>query len=468
MDGSSACFTMPCQDRIHIKLCHKRAEGHPRLHKHSSGHQSWGAEHESFKLQVSKSSSKKVKMNREPSYELYHNVAIHTEEDMLKVDSTGTNEFDVYQNYSNAVDCLIHYEHIIETLQEKLAFKDVQMQKQLVVKDEKIAGLSDRVTIVEAKLVSTSLKLASAKAIEDEHQLLKRRISSGVTDNEEQHTTKKVQGYSNLVSFRGRSKDRSASDEQTRVPRKKLQRSLTAMDTKPPLEAMVDCNKSSKATKDVDFLAWPTVQEQNNEAPEAACHTGRGEHEGPKRRSGFRLPGLTNRISCKATTLNDIDKDNMISNSRGFYSAGSHEYSGNSIDGSRSISDTNLKGRRQGTAPLLTRNELTPDNWSTQRRLFSFGQLILGSNSKNKEANKAFNKAARAIMDEHEDCPPGHAKSSCSEIPGVIFPVSFEDCLAGLTDDDSKSNYRKEGSFGTRNVKCLRSSNANAEWSEFR
>ena len=73
------------------------------------------------------------------------------------------------QNYQKTVYCLIQCESIIRTLQHKLTSKD------------------KHIATLEQKLVQMSFELASSKALEDEHRLLKRNITSGSnhgSDNE--------------------------------------------------------------------------------------------------------------------------------------------------------------------------------------------------------------------------------------------------------------------------------------------
>ena len=88
-------------------------------------------------------------------------------------------EFDLCENYQNAVDCLIQCEYIIKTQQEQLASQD----DQLASKDEHIASLEDKlvqmsasnandeqIASLEEKIVQMSSELASSKAFEYEHK----------------------------------------------------------------------------------------------------------------------------------------------------------------------------------------------------------------------------------------------------------------------------------------------------------
>lgn len=75
-------------------------------------------------------------------------------------------EDDLRQNYQNALECLVHCEAIINSLQGSL-----------VAKDQRIATLED-------KIVQMSFELASSKAFEDEHRS-RRRVSQQDEDEEE-------------------------------------------------------------------------------------------------------------------------------------------------------------------------------------------------------------------------------------------------------------------------------------------
>lgn len=123
---------------------------------------------------------------------------------------TDADDFVLRQEYQNAIDCLKQCETIISSLQDELSSKEAHIatlegrpleriistiqdqlstkNDDLASKDEQIAELLEliheeefkdkQIASLEERLVAMSLELASAKAIEDEHRLLKRRISN--------------------------------------------------------------------------------------------------------------------------------------------------------------------------------------------------------------------------------------------------------------------------------------------------
>jgi len=102
--------------------------------------------------------------------------------------TTKIDEFDLSENYQNAIDCLISCESIIRSLQNELAAKDKKIEKlekrlQRISKDDEIVAL-------EGKIVKMSLDLALTKARADalEHQLKTKSsgvppLTKGIVDN---------------------------------------------------------------------------------------------------------------------------------------------------------------------------------------------------------------------------------------------------------------------------------------------
>ena len=72
----------------------------------------------------------------------------------------GTELFDLPENYHDALECLFQRDRSIKELEAKLASRD------------------EHIMSLELKLVQMSLELASSKAMEDEHHMYKRMISS--------------------------------------------------------------------------------------------------------------------------------------------------------------------------------------------------------------------------------------------------------------------------------------------------
>mmetsp|Transcript_11519 Transcript_11519/g.24553 ORF Transcript_11519/g.24553 Transcript_11519/m.24553 type:complete len:382 (+) Transcript_11519:29-1174(+) len=126
--------------------------------------------------------------------------------------TTDIDEFDLSENYQNAIDCLISCESIIRSLQEELAAKDKKIEKleekienmamdnqveELAAKDKKIKKLeekiekmstNDQVLNLEDKIVRMSLDLALTKARADslEHKLKSSSTSNRTIDTTEE------------------------------------------------------------------------------------------------------------------------------------------------------------------------------------------------------------------------------------------------------------------------------------------
>ena len=108
------------------------------------------------------------------------------EEERVRVhDRRYSKDFDLCENYQNAIDCIVQCEYIIKSLQEQLVSKD----EQVALKDEQIASLEkklvqmssstakdEHIASLEDKLVQMSFELASSKAFQDEqlHQFKKK------------------------------------------------------------------------------------------------------------------------------------------------------------------------------------------------------------------------------------------------------------------------------------------------------
>lgn len=72
---------------------------------------------------------------------------------------------DLRRDYKDAIQCIVHCESLIKTLESQLTTKD------------------DIISSLEEKIIQMSLELASAKANEDELQLIQRRQSLGMMDS---------------------------------------------------------------------------------------------------------------------------------------------------------------------------------------------------------------------------------------------------------------------------------------------
>jgi hypothetical protein len=126
-------------------------------------------------------------------------IDMNLDESTRTASSTDALNSDLRRNYQNAIDCLMHCEHIINDL-----------TSQMTKKDELIASLEERI-------VQMSLELASSKAFEDEYRS-KRRISSMdiATDDSENESD---DGGSNKSSRSGCTGRSNSSESTQRRPR---------------------------------------------------------------------------------------------------------------------------------------------------------------------------------------------------------------------------------------------------------
>ena len=373
------------------------------------------------------------------------------DEDIVKVHKRrdANKDFDLPQNYHNAVHCLVQCEYLIKTLQE-----------QLVSKDRQIVSL-------EEKLVRMSFELASSKAVQDEQlHRFKRKISSIVNSSvngedectalpsrqQQQQTARKVQEGQAAVNYAPVSFSRIRNSPRLHNSRPVLSRSPSARD--------------GWQSYKVDTTAWPQAINEKHD-PSLPVD---GRDPEPRQSGGFSLSRLAQRMSswntsswstmdAKSSTTLDISAKESIfsSTSSGSirnHTAGSEYRSKGIITSDSSRSSTSTNGMRQSAA-TLNNGPIAPTR-RLVRQHSSIGQLILGLN---KNDNTKEEEAANERTMNDEDDPPCRARSSPLEISGVVFPVSSDDCLIGLYQDavieSSPSRSR-----------CS-SVNANAEWPEF-
>lgn len=300
------------------------------------------------------------------------------------------------QKYQQAVDCLVHCEFIIMNLQQKAANKDTH-----------IAGLEER-------MVGMSLELAQAKCIEDEHRLMKRRLSDLGTSTNGHELMQKTVGQ-----LRGEPSSEDESLKLNYAPmsvRRKRSPSRLATDTTANLlhedYQLDDDSRSCESSEDVEFLAWPDASEKEavKRYPE------------PKRRGGFKLPSLSQGWEADATSglktdyLGDSQRS-MLSDSSGLvclYKCSSQQ-----------ASNTSLKEE----SPGRSRDDTTRPS---TRRLSSLGQLLRRSVSKNDLSHQP--ETTTATSDRPRTYINDIINSDLSKDIGetVVFPVTSDDCLQGL------------------------------------
>jgi len=400
--------------------------------------------------------------------------------------------FDLPQNYQNAVDCLVQCEFIISTLQERLTSKNIQIvrledalvqnslelasSKALHDEQSQVASKDRQIVRLEGKLVQNSLELASSKALQDEQSQelnrLKRQISS-VTDcvydsndkvNDEecaadyQHQQQQVSSkdmssllvdFYTPVSITRRNGCRAGAggggrrDDSPRRRRPALSQAWS--DT---------INREHQS----EVMPWPQQDEETTNETRA--------HLKPKRRGGFQLSRLTQRVSwgvdgdntqatASSITLDESQRSQNDSAKGSIFSDTSEIFSNSTANTDSSPSISNKSGQRSW------RNNSSLGESLPSRRLSNFGQLLLGLNKNDTTNRKECGSTAavdvsggkHSVENEFDGCS---RTSSRSLIEGVVFPISSADCLIGLLEEDDVVE---------RSARCL--DNANAEWPEF-
>lgn len=318
------------------------------------------------------------------------------------------------QSPPDLVQCLLYCESVI-----------FDLGAQLDVKDRRIAALEERI-------VEMSLELARAKALEDEHRLLKRRISSVDGDDDEDKQPRELPSLKEprLVSTTNLVNYAPVSNR----PRSKS----VALPSKAQQDGTVESGEP-------DFISWPSQEDHEGTQDTTGDTPGAERHPEPRRRGGFRLSRLTKRMSWGANldgsnkavpTTIDVSQRSLGDSAR------SSLFGSFSCDSKALEQEFPSSGRRKGA--LGNSNRSLDDSGS--RRMSNLGQLLLGLPNKNErsEAN-------------HQGVTVGNELSlhrrqaSCPvpELSGVVFPVSSGDCLLGLLDNDDRGR---------------KISTANAEW----
>eukprot|EP00579_Thalassiosira_antarctica_P001512 CAMPEP_0201874224 /NCGR_PEP_ID=MMETSP0902-20130614/6530_1 /ASSEMBLY_ACC=CAM_ASM_000551 /TAXON_ID=420261 /ORGANISM="Thalassiosira antarctica, Strain CCMP982" /LENGTH=336 /DNA_ID=CAMNT_0048401041 /DNA_START=148 /DNA_END=1158 /DNA_ORIENTATION=- len=277
-------------------------------------------------------------------------------------------DFDLCENYQSAIDCIVQCEYIIKTLQEQLASKD----ERIASKDEKIALKDEQIASKDEQIVILEEKLV---------RMSFELASPKALPDEQLHRFKSRTSIieNSSVEDKGE-RDTPPSRQQQQNAKEKVQGGQAAemiVDFAPVNKTQRNCPTECKLRhRHVRTRSLPAMDDCFSQAMTAEKH-----HPEPRQRGGFRLPRLAERMSW-----------NKIGDS---------------------------------TPSLTALDDSAKDSMS----LSNFGQFIKGlhKNDKTKVAE-----AADQEKTNDEDDSPGHTGSSQSVIPGVIFPVSSDDCLVGL------------------------------------
>lgn len=304
-------------------------------------------------------------------------------------------EFDLHQDYHAAIECVVQCEFIIKSLQE-----------QLTSKEECISSL-------EEKLVAMSLELALAKASEDEHRLLKRKLNRA-SDNDQD------QGCVNNVNNIMMSEGSSAQQQQEKYH-------------KATSEFYVPRRKNSKDMKEEQEGEGASSSQKITNTPH---HPQESSPTPADRRRGFRMSSLR-------SWENENNNDNTT----------------NSGNTSRNTSFSSLNPNGGGAAMCATRQQASSDSsrlarynrqtsWNSllndASRLSSLGNFLLGSSNNGDVIRRGEGEQTVVDLDDAvmRNLPEGGVRhrvqhqQDCCSIDGVVFPVSSAEVLAGCLSED--------------------------------
>mmetsp|Transcript_44542 Transcript_44542/g.93466 ORF Transcript_44542/g.93466 Transcript_44542/m.93466 type:complete len:380 (-) Transcript_44542:119-1258(-) len=335
-------------------------------------------------------------------------------------------EFNLHQNYHDAIECLHHCERLIKSQQEQLA-----------AKDETIANL-------ERKLIQMSLELASSKALEDEHTLLKRRMSDSMTyslDNSFRANDKKPQGPDVILDDeppRSR-RTRRTSSRGSRGEPKRLTKSWSG-NLLSDLEAEPSSRETAATTSAMVPQHLPNVSQSFNSSLA----------------QGFlpRVMSWVNDVNLLDSSMNDSSKENMS------WSMSDRPASPSRATISPISSKTTIATRRRS---FLAKPTGTARRSSTQDICLgrqNTGQVSRGSSianflgmNKNGNANAEEKNSEASVEFRVQNLHEPRARrrdsveSTRSYLSGVLFPVSSADCLEamdGFANSGKKSNLNEE------------------------
>mmetsp|Transcript_4130 Transcript_4130/g.9098 ORF Transcript_4130/g.9098 Transcript_4130/m.9098 type:complete len:382 (-) Transcript_4130:8-1153(-) len=336
----------------------------------------------------SKQSSGQRSHNSSASSSTNHNISPNTSRIHKRMDNR---EFDLHQDYHAAIECVVQCEFIIKSLQE-----------QLNSKDECISSL-------EEKLVAMSLELALAKASEDEHRLLKRKLNrAGDNDRNQGH----VDNVNNIMMSEASSPVQQQQDTYNKAKS----------------ELYVPIRKNSKDMKEEEeegVVSSPKITNMPHHTQESMSSPTPAD-----RRRGFRM-----------SSLRSWEIENMSNNN----DSGSGGVTSSATTNSGSTSrNTSFSSLNQNGGAKHKRQTSWNGLLNDASRLSSLGHFLLGSNSSIHTGSRGEGEHQTVVdlndvvmrslpergvhHQQQQDC--------CSAIDGVVFPVSSAEVLAGCLSED--------------------------------
>lgn len=381
--------------------------------------------------------------------DVHHASPSDTAEEEMKVCSSQAmddDEFNLHQNYHNAIDCLLHCERLITDLQGQITLKN------------------DHICTLEDKLVTMSLELASAKAVEDEHQLLKRRMSttSGVSlsnssseysclDTVEKNQRLLRQEESQcIIDFAPSIAARRRSTRASSKPRPTLSRSYGA----PSL--VMDPKSSNRLTNSWSGSELTRSQSATTRRNDPrAMNIDRAEPMIKPQRGSILSRVMTWVSDDMAleldTSTSSTTKDNTRSLGAGLVfkkGVSARQFSMEEFPGRQhqlrqgnsyaNNANHNAVGTRRRNPDALDDASFTTRQFSTIGSLLGLKKHDDTHNSNhNSEFNEPLNFGTSPSSPQRDSACSSFSSRSC--ISGVVFPVSSGDCLRGCDENDFES-----------------------------
>lgn len=389
------------------------------------------------------------------------------------------------QRYRDAVHCLVLCDCVIRTLEEKVASKDRRIEAlegRLAARDERIEGLEERI-------VRLSFELASALEQKDEQlHRFRRRVSNlenGADDDDPRASPPPPlsplppppqQQLGMIVDYPQNSDSLGVDDGSERVspppPPSLLQQSGTIVDYTPNKRAQRQQGKEERPGLMIvndqfsDSFArhrwWTNPRHRPRRTLSWSWSAGTEPRDNIP-------PPAGEADDASSSTLDGSGKDSK--NSKDSMASKDVAVGSRSVArprGERVIRAASLEAATAQKLPSKCRSSLSvpslQDSLSTNdsftcRRLSDLGQLLLGMGRNTDEAGGGDEgrDGNEAIQKEKTKERPLRYIQRGEELPGVVFPVSSDDCLAGLCQEAS---YFPSDGDGRR-------PHANSEWLEF-
>mmetsp|Transcript_43335 Transcript_43335/g.73931 ORF Transcript_43335/g.73931 Transcript_43335/m.73931 type:complete len:385 (+) Transcript_43335:248-1402(+) len=369
------------------------------------------------------------------------------------VEADDCSDFDLHQNYDNAIECLLQCNFIIKSLEDQLATKDDAISEQ----EKQISSLEERI-------IEMSFELARAKALEDEYRLVQRRMSEASANSKMSAADICQQNQPFMTpcnKHRLIQRHMSEMSANTNMNAADLCQQ-TPQSHKITLESCLRNGSGSNRSFSEFYKPLPKHQHTSMATP----------HNSTMARRNRTSTLLQSKCASQASVVSTKSTSSTSTSSislPGLFRSRQASMRWNSV--SRSL-QSSFQGSSQGSVICHDDNM----NSSTTNRFCQIGHFLLGTNEANDDtatstqtgrmprrtssSGKITLSTLMAMRRSNSDV------SSRSSISGVVFPVTSDEILAGCRSKRSNSSFEKrDKTASSRFNECT--SRANEEWPEF-